>query len=207
MVRMTTMEDKNNQKWLSYDLAELAWLSQHYGVVTRMLDWTFDIFVALFFAADGALRHNLKNDTVPNENMVIWALNSFYLKNLKLPLKFIVPPYSGNVNLNAQKGILTYWEIEVDHTWTWLNNGASYNNCKPADRTSLYELLPNYPPLTDNPDDLINNPIVLYKFEIPVKDCIEVKEFLKKWGYSKSKLFPGFSSVAQEVCEQNGYST
>jgi hypothetical protein len=165
-----------------------------------MLDWTFDIFVALYFAVDGICLHTIETDTISNENIVIWALNSFYLKNQKLPLTFVVPPYSGNANLNAQKGILTYWEIEVDHTWT---NGAAYNNSKPTDRTPLDSLLKDFPPLTDNPDDLVNNPIVLYKFEIPIRYCKEIKDFLKKIGYSKSRILPGFSSVAQEVYERN----
>jgi hypothetical protein len=117
-----------------------------------------------------------------------------------------VPPYSGNTNLNAQKGILTYWEIEVDHTWTRLENGTVYNNSKSTDRTPLDNLLRDYPSLTDNPDDLANNPVVLYKYEIPVGECGETKGFLEKLGYSKSRLFPGFFSVAQEVREKNGYS-
>lgn len=36
--------------WLPEDIIELAILAQHYGVKTRLLDWTRDIRIALYFA-------------------------------------------------------------------------------------------------------------------------------------------------------------
>jgi hypothetical protein len=38
-------------KWIFDDLEELTALAQHYGIPTRMLDWTYDFDTALYFAS------------------------------------------------------------------------------------------------------------------------------------------------------------
>jgi hypothetical protein len=50
----------------------LEWLSlmRHYGAPTRLLDWTYSIFVAAFFALDA---------TRPGESARIWAINARWL--------------------------------------------------------------------------------------------------------------------------------
>ena len=48
-------------------------------------------------------------------SIVIWALNAGLIHEFirGFPLKIIVPPYHNNANLNAQKGVMSYWEVEM----------------------------------------------------------------------------------------------
>lgn len=90
------------EKWLPKDLYAIAALAQHYGLPTRLLDWSKDIFIALYFAAIEAMKRDLKDDY-----MVLWALNISFINVAIPPLKIINPEYSGNPNLCAQQGVFT----------------------------------------------------------------------------------------------------
>lgn len=102
----------NPNIWIPDDLFEIAGIAQHYGIPTRLLDWTQDLFVALYFAASGALK---VKENQEKENMVIWALNSTLVDTFRYekPLKIIIPQYNSNPNLCAQKGLFTLWQVKI----------------------------------------------------------------------------------------------
>ena len=114
------------ENWLPQDFWEVAALAQHYGVPTRLLDWTYNINTALYFAvkdfvkpltvSEQLLRTEtlLKNRGKIDEPLCeIWALDTRVVvaREGKLPLQLIRPPYDGNPNLAAQEGVFTLWTL------------------------------------------------------------------------------------------------
>jgi len=174
-----------NDEWYSEGYQEIASLAQHYGMYTRMLDWTYDIFVALFFA----FRERLKKTDL-NGNVRIWILNKNYIEiDNFVPLKFVRPPYYSNKNISAQKGLLSYWKMKG--IYEPQNNTI---NSKPID-VLLFEYY----------KDLIY-PIIGMKFEhildaieINPKICSEGIRWLDSIGYNAARIFPGYVGVKEYI--------
>jgi hypothetical protein len=199
--------------WLSDDFEETAALVQHYGIPTRLLDWTQDIFVAFYFASIGVInkmkeRNNSKETT---DTFVIYALNygflieqtrSWYSRfkdctNYKpMPLKFVVPRYSDNPNSAAQCGILTYTESHIDYTFS--------ENDK-MDRLPLDQRLQSIEDSNGlhTPYTFSDHTILLYRFEIPVIEALNMFNFISQLNYSYSRLFPGYNGITNAIKEND----
>lgn len=165
-------------------LAELAVLAQHYGVPTRMLDWSFDMNVALYFATQGACKEIYDNKKT-DDFFELWALDYNFFKdfiNSDFGLKFIVPSYHYNANLCAQKGILTYF-ISKSHLKDLINN-------IPLDKM-ICDFFKK-----DRRKSLI------YRIKISYTCAKETFKMLNKIGYSASSIFPGYAGIAQEMDEK-----
>lgn len=186
------------KEWIPDDLHELAALAQHYGMKTRLLDWTMSLETAIYFAVHK--EPELSPEEIAEEDsdcVAIWALNLYADFDSKTPLRIIRPPYYGNANLAAQKGLFTYWNV------TGLDiplNGGSDTNIQ-----EIFNQLTNLKPL----DELIetefkkldSKDVIMWKLLIPRKDRKKLYEYIRKRNVSAASLFPGYAGVVRAMEE------
>lgn len=179
--------------WLPNDLYELAALAQHYGMETRLLDWTSNLETAIYFAVhqEPILSEDdqKKNDA---KYLVIWALDTSI--EMKVPsLKFIRPSYYGNPNLAAQKGLFSCW---VEPGFKIRSNVISEEeykhimsvrvNRKPLDHRLKDEMKDNH---FDKP--------CMWKFMIPREGRKELYNYINRMGVNAASLFPGYDGIVK----------
>jgi len=185
----------NIDKWIQDDLLEITSLAQHYGIPTRLLDWTYDPYIAFYFAFHDAI----KTEGKLSENLVIFALNKEYLsifRKLGMNIQFITPHYSENPNLSAQKGLF------IHYNKTSIEKGNKEKRCIPIDRTPLDEFIKNK---FDNLNNKTFKTLFLKKFIIPCSEAKKGCQILDKMGYDSGNVFPGYSGIAKFILEKHKY--
>jgi hypothetical protein len=174
-------------EWLPESIWEIAALTQHYGLPTRLLDWTYDPFVAAYFATRPSLFGNVEG------NLNIWCLNKEhigFLQNVVLddiPLHFITPHYASNPNISAQKGLFTHFSSIV-----------KMNEKEKPDRTPLDELLKGH--LGNEVSNVID---VFIKITLPNTLAKKAFILLNNFGYGSSRIYPGYDGVAKQLRDQS----
>ena len=178
-----------DEEWLPSDLLELAGLAQHYGLPTRLLDWSYDPLIAAYFAAASAK---------PNKYLSVWALDAdamMYMNETvhRSPLRIVTPPYFGNPNLAAQSGVFTNWSVEMPG----LPN--SFRKIEFVNNSSLEKLIKLH--AEQQSWEFLHSPFL--KFKLPSEHANLVLQLLQRSGYGASRLFPDYGGVAKEVIQKH----
>lgn len=193
---------KHNDIWIRDELLEIAGLAQHYGVPTRLIDWTFDPSVALYFAATNAmLRIRDKNDL--DDFMILWVLNYPIVeigRSTTKPLGIVIikPPYFGNPNLAAQQGAFSLCQVQYPETDRKDSKTFIDVDYTPFDSLlikRMYEMgLKEYPN---------NSYPILCRYSIPIGECFNLYKLLNNMGYNASRIFPGYGSIIKNFEEDS----
>lgn len=214
--------------WLKPELEEIAALAQHYGLPTRLLDFSYDILTALYFASINGI--NRINKEYEKYRMAISNTNN--MGNLT------ISELRQNV-LGSQKVIQELKEVMSDKIVIWAlakkieDKKFNYVD-KPKIKFSLKFVVPPYAnnpnlkaqqgvliyspvnivaksanttpaskedfvPLNERMDKIDAKETLLYKLTIPITDSFKVYEYVNKYSHSTASLFPDYKGSADYI--------
>jgi FRG domain len=181
-----------SQSWPDDELFPFLAFAQHYGIPTRLLDWSQSARTAAYFAAIDALNCN-----VLDGNIVVWALSRVFieLNHLDPPeveVRIVRAARASNPNLHAQQGLFTLCRrndrlLPLEQIVSGILTGTIRT------RATIVE----YPP----------RKLVMQKLTLPQTEAWRLLELLKYENVTGATLFPSPEGAIKRMVEPNHWRT
>ncbi|MDO6763700.1 FRG domain-containing protein [Agarivorans sp. 1_MG-2023] len=208
--------------WPSNDYYSMLALAQHYGLPTRLMDWSYSSLVAAYFAAKGCLT--LQKDGKRVKSLSVFALNKrcsllsspSMLKDIHLlsedlnssstPIvtyHTVESPTYFNQNLLSQRGIFLccteYGNIKNESFEPVSLN--EYLKAKLAEETAMMEEDRTYSMLRKLSDVMGGE--IGYEFRLSAKYAGELLRELDRLFINSSTMFPGISGCVATMYDRH----
>lgn len=171
--------------WPPSEVVGVLALAQHFGIRTRLLDWSRRANVAAYFAAADAARAEVKAGF-----LAVWAIRLEMAARAFPPeppnrfprIEVVMPALAGNLNMAAQLGFFT-----LDRSKT-APQGLELTIANRAQR-----LKPEFRYLAEP---------VFWKFLLPRAEAPHFLKHVGLEGVHAATIYPGFSGVSMHLTER-----
>jgi FRG domain len=167
----------DSPEWPPTFLLSIFALAQHYGVPTRLLDWSWKPLVAAYFASESPQ---------PAARRAIWATRVDFVEtfwsSLHPRIRLVTAPQASNPNLHAQAGLFT-----VDGS--------------PHERISFDDLVLREFSTIPAPNQQCYLP-VLRKLTFPNSEAPRLLRLLSQHHINASTIYPGLDGVTRSLQER-----
>jgi len=188
---------------------ELLFYMQHYGVPTRLLDWTSNPFIALFFALTDPARRE-------KDDVAVWVLDpvSWNGKALEeLAWKERGPAYSDDEEIKSYHPKVRYTETELNELKRTMYPfpvaifGVSNNARMFAQRGVFTCFGSETVPMEATYEDKSFPENSLFKIVVRKDDASAMLRTLTSIGYTDSVSYPDLHGLALEIKRLRGFRT
>lgn len=169
---------------------DIGWLilANHYGLPTRLLDWTCSVLVAAFFA----VSH--KPHEAESQYAVIWALNPCNMNEQQIGLSYILGDRADSVR-PCTDNAFSHSRRETDAGKKTLAFRPAEGDPRIMAQQSAFTIHGTPQPL----EQMCRKDDVLRKLLIPSRSKPYLRTALSLLGIRRSILFPDLEHLAEEV--------
>lgn len=205
------------QKPLGDDWEKLFFM-QHYGLPTRLLDWSESPFVALYFALDSAKKNK---DNFHERDVAVWVVDPTKWNRFLYPRQGdkidILTASNDDLDLLKQYGPTDNYNNLVQglppvalygtHNSPRIVSQRGVFTISGYSTTPMEELYENHKGLNKDSKPVDFPQGLLLKIKIPATKIEDLKGELKAIGLTHSVIYPDLEGLAKEIRLFFGYSS